>query len=111
MGRNFSSLHLYALGFLVFLYGPVLLMPLFSFNDGIFAVFPLKGFTLRHYAAMAANTSMLAALKDSLVVATVVSVVATAIGLPTAIALTRHRLPGGSAIAGLLMLQIGRAHV
>ena len=38
MGRNFSSLHLYALGFLVFLYGPVLLMPLFSFNDGIFAV-------------------------------------------------------------------------
>ena len=32
--------------FLVFLYGPVLLMPLFSFNDSTFATFPLKGFTL-----------------------------------------------------------------
>jgi len=106
MDRKFSSLHLYALGFIVFLYGPVLLMPLFSFNDGIFAVFPLKGFTLRHYASMAANTSMLAALKDSLVVATIVSIVATAIGLPTAIAFTRYKLPGGGAIAGLLMLPL-----
>ena len=91
MGRNFSSLHLYALGFLVFLYGPVLLMPLFSFNDGIFAVFPLKGFTLRHYAAMAANTSMLAALKDSLVVATVATAAGAAVAARTTAAVTVHR--------------------
>ncbi len=38
---------LYAILFLIFLYGPVLLMPLFSFNDSIFAIFPLKGFTLQ----------------------------------------------------------------
>ncbi|MBM3519246.1 MAG: ABC transporter permease [Alphaproteobacteria bacterium] len=106
MDRKVSPLLIYAIGFVVFLYGPVLLMPLFSFNDGIFAVFPLNGFTLRHYASMAANTSMLAALTDSLVVATIVSVIATAIGLPTAIAFTRYKLPAGGAIAGLLMLPL-----
>ena len=31
--------------YLVFLYGPVLLLPLFSFNDSIFVAFPLTGFT------------------------------------------------------------------
>ena len=39
-------LGLYVLGYLVFLYLPVLLIPLFSFNDSIQAAFPLQGFTL-----------------------------------------------------------------
>ena len=43
---------LYAVVFLVFLYGPILLMPVFSFNDSIFATFPLKGFTFSHYETM-----------------------------------------------------------
>ena len=72
MRKIFTPLTLYAILFTVFLYGPVLLMPLFSFNDNTFAVFPLKGFTLKHYASMAANGSMLGALWNSLAVATIV---------------------------------------
>lgn len=100
------SLRLYALIFLVFLYAPVLLMPLFSFNDSTFATFPLKGFTLRHYASMAANTSMMHSLLNSLYVAIPVSAASTAIGIPAAIALTRHRLPGGGIILGAMMLPL-----
>ena len=37
------------LAYLVFLYLPVSLIPLFSFNDSIQAAFPLKGFTLEWY--------------------------------------------------------------
>ncbi len=106
MKRTVSPLLIYAIAFIVFLYGPVLLMPLFSFNDGIFAVFPLRGFTVRHYETMMANGSMLEALKDSIVLGIIVAVVATAIGLPTAIAFTRHKLPGGGVIGGLLMLPL-----
>ncbi len=91
-----NALYVYALLFIVFLYGPVLLAPLFSFNDGTFATFPLKGFTLRHYADMAANTSMIIALKNSLVIAIVVSIAATLISLPAAIALTRFKLPAAA---------------
>lgn len=98
MKSTVRLLYLYAVLFLVFLYGPILLAPLFSFNDSIFATFPLKGFTFRHYAEMANNTGLLQALRNSLMVATAVSVIATAVSVPAAIALTRYKLPGGGAI-------------
>ena len=63
-----SALFIYAIAFMIFLYGPVLLMPVFSLNDSTFATFPLKGFTTRHYASMLANTSMILSLKNSLMV-------------------------------------------
>src|SRR5690349_24917317 len=98
MTSTVRLLYLYAVLFLLFLYGPILLAPLFSFNDSIFATFPLKGFTLRHYAEMANNTGLLQALRNSLMVATAVSVIATAVSVPAAIALTRYKLPGSSAV-------------
>ncbi len=91
---------------MIFLYGPVMLMPVFSFNDSTFATFPLKGFTTRHYASMLANTSMILSLKNSLMVGVIVSVAATAIGLPAAIALTRYRLPGGGPVLSAMMLPL-----
>ena len=48
MTRRFRFLNLYAGIFLVFLYAPAILLPIFSFNDNTFAVFPLKGFTFKH---------------------------------------------------------------
>lgn len=38
-------LGMYIAAYLVFLYLPVLLIPLFSFNNSIQAAFPLQGFT------------------------------------------------------------------
>ena len=106
MQRQSRLLFVYAIGFMIFLYGPVLLMPVFSFNDSTFATFPLKGFTLRHYGDMLANTSMLLSLKYSLVVGFLVSFISTAIGLPAAIALTRYRLPGGAPVLSAMMLPL-----
>jgi len=91
-------LFFYAALFMLFLYGPILLAPLFSFNDSTFATFPLKGLTFRHYAELATNTGLLQALRNSLIVATASAVIATAVSLPAAIALTRYKLPGGGAI-------------
>lgn len=99
-------LTLYALLFVVFLYAPVMLMPLFSLNDGTFATFPLKGFTLRRYAEMAANGPMMAALKNSLVIAVIVTLVSTGLAIPAALALTRFRLPGAAPIIGFMMLPL-----
>jgi spermidine/putrescine transport system permease protein len=92
----------YAAFFMLFLYGPILLAPLFSFNDSILAIFPLKGFTFRHYVEMATNTGMLQALQSSLMVAAASSIIATAVSLPAAIALTRYTVPGsGTVIAAM----------
>lgn len=106
MTRRFDALTWYAVLFVAFLYGPVLLMPLFSVNDANFATFPLSGFTLRHYGAMAANASMMQALGNSLRVAVGVAVVSTALALPAALALARYRLPGKGPILGFIMLPL-----
>ena len=106
MSRRPSLLLLYAILFMAFLYGPVMLMPVFSLNDSTFATFPLKGFTLRHYAGMMQNTGMLVSLWNSVMVGSIVSVVSTAVALPAAIALSRYRLPGGGAIISMMMLPL-----
>lgn len=106
MKARFDLLPLYAVLFMVFLYGPMLLMPLFSFNDSTFATFPLKGFTVRHYAEMAANTSMLEALRNSVMVGLGVSITATAVAIPASLALTRYRVPGGGPILSFMMLPL-----
>lgn len=106
MRNTFRPLTLYAALFMIFLYGPVLMIPLFSFNDSLFATFPLRGFTFKHYGTMAANTGMLAALRNSIVVAVCSSLIATAIGLMAAIALTRNKLPGNSIILAAFSLPL-----
>ena len=106
MRNTFRPLTLYAALFMFFLYGPVLMIPLFSFNDSLFATFPLKGFTLKHYGTMAANTGMLAALQNSILVAVCSSLITTAIGLMAAIALTRNKLPGNSIILAAFSLPL-----
>lgn len=104
MSTRSPLLTAYGIAFVLFLYAPVLLLPVFSLNDNVFAVFPLKGLTFKHYETMAANTSLLASLKNSLVVGVVVSCVSTAFGLLAAMALTRFRLPGRGLLMGTIML-------
>ena len=82
MSRRLDLLTIYGLAFLVFLYAPVLLLPLFSFNDNTFAVFPLRGFTFQAYIDLSNNDSLLHALRNSLMVASGVSVFSTIFGLP-----------------------------
>jgi spermidine/putrescine transport system permease protein len=90
----------------VFLYAPVLLLPLFSFNSGIYVAFPLKGFTLDWYAKMAANNQLLSSLWASLGVAAAVAIVSTMLGLLAAMALTRHDIRGKGFITLFLLLPL-----
>jgi spermidine/putrescine transport system permease protein len=104
--RRFGGLGVYALAYLAFLYGPVLLLPLFSFNDSIYITFPLKGFTLAWYRQMAENTQLVLALQASLKVAVAVAAVSTVLGLIAAKAVTRYRMPGKGPLVGFLMLPL-----
>ena len=96
----------YAAAFMAFLYVPVLLLPLFSFNDGLYIAFPIQGFTTRWYAEMFANTAMHAALLNSLRVGLVTAVVATGLGIFAAKAITRYRVPGRKPVVGVIMLPL-----
>jgi len=99
------GLAFYALAYLAFLYVPVLLLPLFSFNDSLFIAFPLSGFTTKWYAQMAEDEDMRAALWNTIKVGAVASLASTSLGLLAAKALTRP-LRGRAALLGFANLPL-----
>ncbi len=106
MGDTGGLLGIFAVAYLLFLYVPVLFLPVFSFNDSIFVAFPLKGFTTKWYEQAFADQDMLRALYASLQVGAVASIIATILGLLGAKAVTRYRMPGQAAVTGLIMLPL-----
>lgn len=92
--------------YLFALYGPILLVPLFSFNDNIYTVFPLHGLTLRWYRQLAQETPLLQALWASLKVAVCVSLLGTALGFLAAKALTGYQIPFRRVLYATLMLPL-----
>lgn len=93
----------YAVAYLLFLYLPVLFLPLFSFNDGIIVSFPLKGFTTRWYQDLFNNAQLHGAVLNSLVVAVSAAVLSTVFGIFGARAVTQYNFPGRSIVLGLIM--------
>lgn len=104
--KHFNLLSLFAVLYLAFLYVPVLLLPLFSFNDNIYVTLPFKGFTLKWYENLFANASLQAALWASVKVGIGVAILSTFLGLLAARAMTRYRLPFRRSIYALIMLPL-----
>lgn len=71
----------YVLAYLIFLYLPILLIPLFSFNNSIQAAFPLQGFTLEWYGTLYGNSALSGALATSLVIGAIAATGATLCGV------------------------------
>lgn len=106
IGRGNRGLFVYAVAYLLFLYVPVMLLPLFSFNDSLYIAFPIKSFTIKWYDEMLHHDRLIASFFNSIKVATATSVVATAFGLLAAKAVTRYRLPGERPVVFTIMLPI-----
>ena len=100
------GLLVYAFAYLAFLYVPVLVLPVFSFNNSQFIAFPLSGFTTRWYAALASDSAMQHALGNSLRVAIVTALFSTILGLTAARAVTRYRLRGTKLALGFISLPL-----
>ena len=106
IGDPGGGLIAFAITYLLFLYIPVLFLPIFSFNDSMFVTFPLTGFTTRWYQQMAADREMINSLVISLRIGIVVAILSTILGLLGAKAVTRYRMPGQRAVTGLIMLPL-----
>ena len=103
-GRRFGPLFIYVVLYLLFLYIPSLMLPIFSFNDSIQMVLPLKEFTVKWYVGIPAQPGLLAALGNSFRVAIPVAIVATTLATIAAKAMTRYRLPGRGLAIGFILL-------
>ena len=82
---------------------PVVVLVVFSFQDGRLPVPPFQGATVKWYAQVLADRDLLSALGNSALVAVTSSTVALVLGFLAAHGLARVRLPGSVLMRGLLI--------
>jgi spermidine/putrescine transport system permease protein len=96
----------YAILFLVALYFPILLIPLFSFNDSIYVRFPMEGFTTEWFVQLWDREAVWESLWASAKVGVAVAILSTILGVLAARAITRYRVPGQGAVVGFIMMPL-----
>lgn len=101
-----SWLGLYTMAYLIFLYAPIILLPMFAFNDSTIIAFPLKGVTTEWFRELTGIKALHVATLNSLKIAVITSVVSTILGICAARASTRHRFPMQRTIMGFIMLPL-----
>jgi len=89
----------------LFLYAPIIVLIVFSFNDSRQQQVWV-GFTLDWYRQMLQDDRILEAAKNSIVIATISTIVSTIIGTMTALALDRYRFRLKTTVEGALYLPI-----
>ena len=89
----------------LFLYAPIAILILFSFNDSRRNIV-WQGFTLDYYERAFGNASLIEAFTNSLVIALLSTLVSTVIGGLLALALWRFRFAAKPALEGAMALPI-----
>ncbi len=93
---------LFLAGVILFLYLPVLVMVAMAFNNSSLYTLPLEP-TLHWFQALASNDKLLAASRNSLLIAAATSVIATVLGTMASLALSRRRFRGKTLLQLLLL--------
>ncbi|PJI06898.1 spermidine/putrescine ABC transporter permease PotC [Clostridium sp. CT7] len=89
----------------LFLYAPIIILVVYSFNNSqVNAVW--KGFTLKWYSALAQDGDILTALKNSLTIAFMSTIISTFIGTLAAVGMYKYKFKGKTVLDGLLYVPI-----
>ncbi len=88
-----------------FLYAPIVIVIMYSFNESRLAV-SWTGFTLKWYQQLFANEDLLHALQNSLVVASISVAASAVMGTMSAVALARMKFTGSEFYRGITMLPV-----
>jgi len=91
---------------IVFLFAPLIVVVVFSFNDGGSVTLPLRGFTLDWYRQILSSTEFRSAVTNSAIVASVVAVATLVLGTLAAYGVTRARSRLRPVVAILLFLPL-----
>ena len=89
--------------FYLFIFSPVLVLVLFSFQDGTLPMPPLNGLTLKWYAVALADDNKIEALRNSVFVGLASALASCALGFFAAYGLARYQLKFSNTMAWLLL--------
>ena len=90
----------------LFLYLPIVILIVYSFNASRYASGAWRGFTLRWYAELFADEAIGSALRNTLIVAGASTLISTVFGTMVALAMERYDFRGKLAFDALLYLPI-----
>ncbi|MGB3316423.1 MAG: ABC transporter permease [Albidovulum sp.] len=93
----------YLAAIFAFIFLPVVILVLYSFQDSRLPVPPFDGPSLKWYAQVLGDRSLMEALRNSLFVALTSSAIALALGFLAAQGLSRVALPGSMLMRGVLI--------
>ncbi|WP_370044484.1 ABC transporter permease [Salipiger sp.] len=96
----------YALLVYVFMFLPVAVVVLLSFNASQFGSFPITGVSLRWFGELAQNEAILRAFRTSIILGLLTALISTTLGVLASLALVRYRVPGENVISTLLIAPI-----
>jgi spermidine/putrescine transport system permease protein len=89
-----------------FLYLPILVLIVYSFNGQSVGGFPPQGWTLRWYSILAHDDALWVSVWNSVLVAAAAVTISILIGTPAALALDRVPFPGKAAFRRLVLLPL-----
>ncbi len=104
--RSPRWLPLYAILVFAFLYLPIVVLIVYSFNGQGVGGFPPRDFTLNWYRLLFQDEAIWASVLNSLVVAIASVVIALALGIPAGLALDRADFPGKGIFRRLVLLPL-----
>jgi spermidine/putrescine transport system permease protein len=90
----------------VFLYIPLAVLVVFSFDDSTIQALPYSGFTTKWFHAAFSNGDLVTALERSAVIGILAAIGSTLLGLMTAVALTARRMLLRSVVTALVLLPL-----
>jgi len=91
---------------LLFLYFPLFIIVLYSFNEASVAAFPIEKFSTKWYTLMFNDASLMTAVSNSFLVAISATMLAVLIGVPAAYGLHKFDFPGKRALERIILMPI-----
>ncbi len=91
---------------LAFLYLPLVVVIWYSFSDSSVISFPIQEYSLKWYAEVWHNDSLMRSVRNSLLVALASTFAALLIGLPAAFAIYKFRFPGKALLEKIILTPI-----
>ena len=89
-----------------FMFLPVAVVVLLSFNSSQFGAFPMEGFSFRWFVELSQNEAILRAFRTSILLGLSTAAISTTLGVLASLALVRYRVPGETTVSTLLIAPI-----
>jgi spermidine/putrescine transport system permease protein len=97
---------IFTAGVFLFLFAPLFIIILFSFNESARLSFPITGFSLRWYVEVLNSSVFRSAVKNTLIVGTATSATAVIVGTLASLGLTRYHSRLTKMLSSLMVIPI-----